>query len=364
MRLKQIIKEYFNYSKSEQNGLIILLVLLFSILIISEILDSKEDDQAFFERKEQSYLDSLMQSIETKSVTKNRDSLFFFNPNIANKLTLSKLGFNDFQINNILKYRLKGGWFYRKSDLMKIYGIHKSEYNRVLAYIKIDSKKTIIKENFNKIEVVDKYFYFDPNTISPLIWDSFGVSRKISYRIQKYLATGARFQTPSDLRKIYGFDSLKLNRLIPFVSIKASVQNKDSLQSVPLLDLNLADTNQLKRLPGIGSVLSSRIVKYKKVLGGYIEKRQLLEVYGISKSEYERIKNFITIDIHDISYLNLNSIHLDQLKKHPYISNRLALDIIRYRDRNGKYKRKEELLSKRIVDDSIYKKIVPYLRLN
>ncbi|MEM9858315.1 MAG: helix-hairpin-helix domain-containing protein, partial [Bacteroidota bacterium] len=45
-------------------------------------------------------------------------------------------------------------------------------------------------------------------------------------------------------------------------------------------DINEADTTQLKQLKGIGSVFSRRILKYRKLLGGFVTSDQLSEVYG------------------------------------------------------------------------------------
>ena len=41
----------------------------------------------------------------------------------------------------------------------------------------------------------------------------------------------------------------------------------------------------------IGDILASRIVKYREVLGGYIEVSQLDEVYGLSEDGFENLKH-------------------------------------------------------------------------
>ena len=41
------------------------------------------------------------------------------------------------------------------------------------------------------------------------------------------------------------------------------------------IDLNIADTLTLKKLKGVGSVYSNRIIKYRDLLGGFSNKRQL-----------------------------------------------------------------------------------------
>ena len=62
-----------------------------------------------------------------------------------------------------------------------------------------------------------------------------------------------------------------------------------------LVELNMADTTTLKKVPGIGPVFANRIVKYRNLLGGFYAVSQLREVYGIDeetiKANKEKIFN-------------------------------------------------------------------------
>jgi DNA uptake protein ComE-like DNA-binding protein len=87
------------------------------------------------------------------------------------------------------------------------------------------------------------------------------------------------------------------------------------------IDLNIADTSDLSRLPGAGPVLSERIIRYRSALGGFFSPAQLTEVYGISDSLYNCIGNYLLADTMNIQKLDLNSVSLKQLEKHPYIGN-------------------------------------------
>lgn len=62
------------------------------------------------------------------------------------------------------------------------------------------------------------------------------------------------------------------------------------------IELNSADTTELKKLRGIGSKLSQRIVKYRTKLGGFTSKEQLKAVYGLSEETYEAILPHVWID--------------------------------------------------------------------
>lgn len=62
------------------------------------------------------------------------------------------------------------------------------------------------------------------------------------------------------------------------------------------IELNSADTTELKKLHGIGSKLSQRIVKYRTKLGGFSSKEQLRSVYGLSEETYQQIETHIWVD--------------------------------------------------------------------
>jgi competence protein ComEA len=67
----------------------------------------------------------------------------------------------------------------------------------------------------------------------------------------------------------------------------------EKLSEGETISLNSTDTAEWKKIPGIGSVYASRIVKYRKRLGGFARKEQLLEVYGVDSELYARIAPYI-----------------------------------------------------------------------
>ncbi len=61
------------------------------------------------------------------------------------------------------------------------------------------------------------------------------------------------------------------------------------------LDLNSAAAEALQSLPGIGEVLSQRIVDYREEHGPFTDTEQLMNVYGIGQQLYESIQGYITV---------------------------------------------------------------------
>ena len=150
------------------------------------------------------------------------------------------------------------------------------------------------------------------------------------------------------------------------IPVLADVEKKEKpRESFKAIELNSADSIQLVKIPGIGKVLSKRIIKYREMLGGFYKPEQLKEVYGITNQLYENIKPQIQINAGLIEMIPVNSIDEYTLGRHPYISNYYAKAIIAFRKSNsGVIKNQEELSKNNILPDSTLAKISNYLLFN
>ena len=145
------------------------------------------------------------------------------------------------------------------------------------------------KNENNHSKKKTEYFNFDPNTISKDSLLLLGVYNNITERILKYRSAGGKFSKPEDLLKIYGFNEKLYSRLSPFVAIKSVNSNEKSSKESnsetkfnnanSIVNLNTADTTELKSLKGIGSKLAGRIVKFRNSAGGFYSIDQLTDVY-------------------------------------------------------------------------------------
>lgn len=91
-----------------------------------------------------------------------------------------------------------------------------------------------------------------------------------------------------------------------------------------VVELNTADTTILKKVPGIGSAFSNRIVKYRKLLGGFYSVSQLSEVYGIDEERYEALKEWFCVNPELVLKRSVHHLPADSLSRHPYINYRQA----------------------------------------
>lgn len=128
------------------------------------------------------------------------------------------------------------------------------------------------------------------------------------------------------------------------------------------VDINRADSSDLIILPGIGPVLSVRIVRYRNLLGGYARVDQLLEVYGLSAETYDRIKERIYVDTLEIVTIDINSADYRTLIRFPYFEKHEVSSILKYRDFESRIRDISGLVDNKLISAEKAIKVRPYLR--
>lgn len=129
-------------------------------------------------------------------------------------------------------------------------------------------------------------------------------------------------------------------------------------------DINQADSVQLKQIPGIGTVLSARIIRFRDKLGGLHSERQFKEVYQISDEAARNLQKYTYISTeYEVDRLSINTDDVSVLAQHPYISYQLARAIFNHRKNYGDFLRIEDCREVYLMEDSIFQNIAPYLGL-
>ena len=165
-------------------------------------------------------------------------------------------------------------------------------------------------------------FQFNPNTASVEDLCRLGFSPKQAASIVEYRNKGGKFRRKSDFARSFVVSDSIYKRLEPYIDI-------------PLIDLNLADSAAFDSLPGIGGWFASKMVEYRKELGGYSYKEQLMDIWKFDREKYDKLADLITIDAAYIKPYPLWTHPVDSLRLHPYIRNyETARAIVLFRENN------------------------------
>ena len=138
-------------------------------------------------------------------------------------------------------------------------------------------------------------------------------------------------------------------------SVKAHYQVK--IKAGEHVVLNTADTTTLKTVPGIGPYYAKKVVEYGQRLGGYVSVDQLDEIEGFPLDA----KDYLTIENATPRKLNVNTLTLNELRRHPYVNFYRAKAITDYRRLHGPLRSLNDLrLSKDFPPEAI-KRLEPYV---
>jgi competence protein ComEA len=220
---------------------------------------------------------------------------------------------------------------------------------------------------------------FDPNVAESELLQKVGIPFFLTSRIINYREKGGVFNIKTDLQKIYDFPDSLFQSLVPFIQLpeqKPVAKKKIALEITKIVqpevepvvkfitkvNLNDADTTGYKLLKGIGPVYTARIIKYRTMLGGFVEIDQLKEVYGITDS---LVNSFMGQLVIGASFkpvqLKINIATFKELLAHPYISYEQAGDILNTKSRYGKFKKHSDLMNLKTFSEIELKKLQPYL---
>jgi len=250
-------------------------------------------------------------------------------------------------------------------------------------------------------------FRFDPNTASTETLVKLGFSERQAATLINYRKAGARFRKPSDIYRVYGIDTVFASVLVPWIDINPEVERSGFERRVPpevppvyagktgaegkgsnqglvrprpegwaakaeadinsprrsaaVIDLNCCSAADLEQLPGIGEVLSARIVKYRDLLGGYVSVSQLGEVYGLDSFAVERISGRVKVSGDNIRLFSLDTCSWGQMARHPYLGPEAARAIMKYRSLMGVGFEVDDLVLQKVISSEQAGRIAPYV---
>lgn len=260
----------------------------------------------------QAYQDNLRKAQWKKQYPRDTIALHLqpFDPNIADSATLVHLGLKKWQVSNMLKYRAKNGRYRNPEDLKRLYGMTDSMYHALLPYIRID---TVAVLQFR---------------------DSLRRSQQ----------------------EALNRDTMSRDTMPRYISHKRDT----------VLNLRTADTTSLQMIRGIGTYRAKQIVRYREQLGGFVSVEQLREVKALqplfadSLSADSLLSHFV-LDTVFVEPLRVNSMHLERLQRHPYLSFEQAKAIYELRRRKIRLKSIEQLRVLDCLTEADLLRLQPYL---
>lgn len=292
----KLFRDFFFYTRNQRRGILLLVAAIVAVWTVNWWLRPAERS---FPQTDAAYMDSLMadykdflasvkyqdsiqkQRFKSQDKPASQPELRPFDPNEADSALLCRIGLPGWMARNVVRYRQKGGVFRKPEDFRRIYGMTDERFEMLRPYIRIARRDTATTPT-----IADK---IQPDTTSK---DS---TRKPAIPLFQYV------------------------RKYPAGTI---------------IELNQADTTELKKIPGVGSVIARMIVKYRTRLGGYYSVSQLKDI----RLRADLLEPWFSVDTTAIKRINLNRGGTASLRRHPYINFYQARAIVEWRREHGPLK--------------------------
>ena len=219
---------------------------------------------------------------------------------------------------------------------------------------------------------------FDPNTADSSTLVHLGFKPWQAKNMVKYRAAGGKYRKPEDLKKLYGITDSMYQALTPYIyiareevdSVAVDSLRKDSLprweeeNKDTILNLRTADTVELKMIHGIGSYRARQIVRYREQLGGFVSVEQVLEAKGMENVDADSLLAHFWIDSVKIEAMNVNSVGVQRLSRHPYLRFEQAQAIYELRRKKIRLDSIQQLQQIECISAETLEKIAPYLNFD
>jgi competence protein ComEA len=289
--MKQGLRNYLEISKKEWNGMVVLLIVMLLVMISPYVYQH-------FRKEKTMELTAFNKNLALIKAAKNTDStytsnydetdpdwdkkevnakLFAFNPNKLPDTLWLKLGLSKKQVHSIKNYESKGGHFYTKADVKKMYAISAAEYVRLEPYINISEVAFKGKSADIVVEI---------NTAdSAKLTEIKGIGASFAERIIKYRNDLGGFVKKEQMMEVYGIDTAKYHAIEKNIRVDARHIHK--------LAINKVTIEELRPFPYLNFKQMNAILQYRKQHGDYQSVDDLRNVAILNEEILRKIAPYL-----------------------------------------------------------------------
>ncbi|MEO1448077.1 MAG: helix-hairpin-helix domain-containing protein [Bacteroidota bacterium] len=156
----------------------------------------------------------------------------------------------------------------------------------------------------------DSVLRIDVNMAGAAEWATLpGIGATLSQRIVNYREARGGFSQVNEIKKVYGLSTETWSGIEPYLFVNdLNSPKKRFKRHRPIpprpgkqfhqIDINQADAAEWATMPGIGAVLSERIVKYRQKIGGFKQIADLQNVYNLPPETLHAMNSYLELGVY------------------------------------------------------------------
>ena len=177
-----------------------------------------------------------------------------------------------------------------------------------------------------------KLYPFNPNFITDFKAYTLGMTAEEFDRLKVFREKDQWINSIKDFKRVTQVPDSILEKMSPFFKFPEWVTNPrpknerynrftSNLSFSEKTDLNIATSEELQKVSGIGEILSDRIVKKREKLGGFSHDLQLYDIWGLNTEVVRRtLLRFTVKTPQPILKMNINTSSVSDLATIPGLS--------------------------------------------
>ena len=284
------MKSHFVFSKSERNG-IFLLVTIILVLQLAYWLIPFPKDVAPKDTPELVRFQQKVDSLKQLKIKENTPKQYPFNPNFITDYKGYTLGMSTQEIDRLLAYRKQNKWVNSKKDFQDVTKVSDSLLNTFSHLFKFpdfitNPKKKKVFTKDRQLSYKDK---IDLNNATALqLQEVYGIGPYYSEKIIAYRTKLNGFSDNVQLKDVYGLEPDVINNILKKFTVKTPVNIKK-------ININTAKVTDLSELPNLNYEIARQIIKYRELNGEFNDINQLKSIAEFPIEKFDRIQLYLTL---------------------------------------------------------------------
>lgn len=309
MSWRTLVQDYLTFSKTERIAAICVLVVFAAVYFLPKMFAHNGGTMAI---KADTALLQTLDTIQQQKSTSPEENvsfsfyepsegtagftegqLFSFDPNTLPAEGWQKLGLNQRTIRTIHNYRSKGGRFYKKEDLKKIWGLPDAFYNRVSNYIQIENARPQYHNTYTAPAYTPAKGKRSISVVAVNEADTTelialpGIGSKLASRIINFRDKLGGFYSTDQIGETYGLPDSTFQMLRPYLQVNAAAVKK--------INLNTATKDELRAHPYIKWQLANAIVEYRARHGAFNSIEDLKNIMLVDEVTFQKIAPYFAL---------------------------------------------------------------------
>lgn len=290
----KFIKSYFSFTKGQQSGIFLLIIIIFSLLGIYFFVDFDSVEYKF-EDPELILFEKELDSLRNTKIQNSQEKIYPFNPNFITDYKGYSLGMSVKEIDRLLEFRKQDKWINSATQFQQVTKVSDSLLEVISPYFKfpewITNPKTISSKNYQSNYIKTEAQKIDLNKATAIQLKKVnGVGEKLSERIIRYRNRFVGgFIDNVELQDIYGLSPEVIDRITMEFTVK-------SPRHIQKINLNSATVDELVTIQHIDYDLAYNIVEQRTLRDGFKSFEELTKVKDFPIQKIEIIKLYLSLN--------------------------------------------------------------------